>query len=363
MTNKHPHRARGTHANPDNRYHRQHTSPVDDDWPGDGQPRSDPRTRVQSERCRKLISYNQSPDIPFDRSINPYRGCEHGCIYCYARPSHAWLDLSPGLDFETRLFSKRNAPETLLAELAKPGYHPAPIALGVNTDAYQPIEKTQRVTRRILEILRAHRHPVSIISKSALIERDLDVLAEMAEARLLDCAISLTTLDKSLSQRMEPRAAAPARRLKTITRLRRAGIPVTVMVAPVIPMLTDSELETLLATARDAGADSARYVLLRLPREVGGLFDDWLRRHYPDKATRVMNRIRDCHAGRAQDSRFGQRMTGSGVFAQLIAKRFSLAHDRLGFAEPPALRGDLFIPPQPNAPLCQDTAQLSLPGF
>jgi len=291
VTNKSRQRARGTHANPDNRYHRQHAAPVDDGWPGDGQPPPDPRTHVQSEHCRKLISYNQSPDIPFDRSINPYRGCEHGCIYCYARPSHAWLDLSPGLDFETRLFSKRNASETLLAELAKSRYRPAPIALGVNTDAYQPIEKSECVTRRILEILRIHRHPVSIISKSALIERDLDLLTDMAEQRLLSCAISLTTLDKSLSQNMEPRAAAPARRLKIIARLRRAGIPVTVMVAPVIPVLTDSELEILLAAARDAGADSARYVMLRLPHEVNSLFDNWLRQHYPDKTRRVMNRL------------------------------------------------------------------------
>ncbi len=307
--------------------------------------------------CRRAIGYNQSPDVPFDRSINPYRGCEHGCIYCFARPSHAWLDLSPGLDFETRLFHKPEAPERLRDELARPGYTPAPLALGINTDAYQPIEKQLGLTRRLLDLLHETRHPVHIVTKSALIERDLERLAGMAAQGLAACAVSLTSLDKTLTRRMEPRAAAPARRLKTIRRLSEAGVPVTVMVAPLIPALTDHELEDLLAAAREAGARSASMVLLRLPHEVAGLFEEWLRAHYPDRSDSVLNRLRDCHQGRLYDSRFGQRMQGSGAYAQLLARRFELARKRLAYQPPATLRSDLFRPPLAGH------GQLPLPGL
>lgn len=352
-------KARGADDNPPNRFHRHHRERVDDGWPGDGEPEPDPRTRLQREHSRSVITRNRSPDVPFDRSINPYRGCEHGCIYCYARPSHAWMNLSPGLDFETRLFCKPDAPQLLQRELARPGYRPAPVALGSNTDAYQRVEREQRITRRLLEVLDRYHHPVCIVTKSALIERDLDLLAPMAARGLARCAISLTTLDPALARVMEPRAANPARRLKTIRRLAEAGIPVTVLVAPVVPVLTDSELEALLTAARDAGAGSARMTILRLPREVAGLFGQWLHTHFPDRAGHVLNRIRDLHDGDPGDNRFGRRMTGSGVFADLIARRFELATRRLGLGDPEPLRHDLFRPPSPE----ETSGQLPLPGF
>ena len=352
-------RSRGAWSNPPNRYQQQRVERQDDGWPGDGEPAPDPRTHLQRESSRSVISRNRSPDVPFDRSINPYRGCEHGCIYCYARPSHAWMDLSPGLDFETRLFYKPDAPALLQQELARPGYRPAPIALGSNTDVYQRVEGQQRITRRLLEVLADCRHPLCIVTKSALIERDLDLLAPMAKQGLVGCAVSLTTLDPALSRAMEPRAATPARRLQTIRRLAGAGIPVTVLTAPVIPILTDSELERLLAAAREAGAGSARMIMLRLPREVAGLFETWLHDHFPDRADHVMSRIRDLHQGGVSDHRFGRRMTGSGVFAELIARRFTVAARRLGLGDPPPLRNDLFLPPRiPEGP-----GQLPLPGL
>lgn len=352
-------KSRGTPHNPPNRYHSEYGEQLDDGWPGDGEAPPDPRTRLQVETSRRVITRNRSPDVPFDRSVNPYRGCEHGCIYCYARPSHAWMDLSPGLDFETRLFCKPQAPELLRQELARPGYRPAPLALGSNTDAWQPVERKQRITRRLLEVLSECSHPLCMVTKSALVERDIDILSGMAHRGLVRCAVSLTTLDRSLARVMEPRAAPPGRRLKIIGRLAAAGIPVTVLVAPVIPVLTDSELEALLEAAREAGATSARMVMLRLPREVAGLFERWLREHFPRRADHVMNRIRDIHGGGTADSRFGRRMTGSGVFAELVAQRFRRTVRRLGFGAPPELREDLFRPP-----LLQGAdRQLSFPGL
>jgi len=351
-----PLKSRGTPQNPPNRYHAVHVEKQDDGWPGDAGPAPDPRTRLQVEISRTVITRNRSTDVPFDRSINPYRGCEHGCIYCYARPSHAWMDLSPGLDFETRLFCKPHAPELLRRELAKPGYRPAPLALGSNTDAWQPAEGKQRITRRLLEVLGECGHPVCIVTKSALIERDIDILSGMAARGLVRCAVSLATLDRSLARVMEPRAAPPARRLKVMERLAAAGIPVTVLVAPVIPALTDSELEGVLAAAREAGVSSARMVMLRLPLEVAGLFESWLQDYFPERAARVMKQVRDLHQGRVCDSRFGRRMTGSGVFARLVARRFEVAAGKLGYGAVPQLREELFTPPAQEA-------QLSLPGF
>jgi len=336
-------RGRGAAGNPDNRYHATHREDLDDGWHADERPTL--RTHVGRDHARKAISYNDSPDIPFDRSINPYRGCEHGCIYCYARPTHAWLDLSPGLDFESRLFARPDLPERLVAELGARGYRPAPLALGAITDAYQPIEREYRITRRVLQVLADARHPTLVVTKSALVERDIDLLSELASRQLVEVAVSLTTLARPLARTLEPRAAAPQRRLQTIERLSAAGIPVRVLVAPVIPVLNEPEIETLLASARTAGARAADYVLLRLPHEVAGLFRDWLERHHPDAARRVMHHIQDSRGGRDNDSAFGRRMCGTGAYADLIRQRFALAARRLGFDDGPALRSDLFIPP------------------
>jgi DNA repair photolyase len=338
-----PRKGRGATTNPANRYHSHTGEAVDDGWTP---PEPNPlRTTLAVDNSRSILSYNQSPDIPFDRSINPYRGCEHGCIYCYARPTHAYLDLSPGLDFETRLFHKPDAPRLLAEALARPGYRPAPIALGANTDAYQPVEHKLGLTRRIVEVLAEHRHPLTIVTKSALVERDMDILGSMAADGLVQVNISLTSLDLVLSQRLEPRAASPQRRLETIRRLHKAGIPVNVLLAPLIPMLNDTELEAILAAAHTAGAQAADYVLLRLPLEVAPLFEEWLQQHYPARAARVLNRMRDSRGGALYRSAFGQRQTGSGVFAELIGQRFALAVKRLGFQDPTALRYDLFSPP------------------
>ena len=300
------------------------------------------RTQVAADASRSVISWNESPDIPFDRSVNPYRGCEHGCVYCYARPGHAWLGLSPGLDFETRLFVKREAAALLCEELSAPGYACAPLALGAVTDAYQPIERTHRITRAVLELLCELRHPVTIVTKSGLIERDIDLLADLARQTVLHVHLSITTLRTDLARRLEPRAASPLRRLETIARLRAAGIPVGVLAAPVIPVLTDAELEAILEAAREAGALSADYVLLRLPQEVAELFRAWLAEHAPGQAAHVMARVQDMRGGRDNDARFGRRMVGDGVFAGLIAQRFRLATRRLGYGELPPLRTDLF---------------------
>ena len=324
-------KGRGAVSNASGRFEAQRREDIDDGWnsPVD---ESRPKTRVQADASRSLLVYNESPDIPFDRSINPYRGCEHGCIYCFARPTHAFLGLSPGLDFETRLFSKSNAAELLQDELSKPGYQCQPIALGVNTDAYQPVERRLEITRQLLQVLQQFHHPVTIITKSALVERDIDLLREMAQDRLVSVNLSITTLDPTLARKLEPRATAPQRRLQTIRRLADAGIPVSVMVAPIIPVLTDPELDSILAESRAAGARSAGYILLRLPLEVSELFQQWLHEHYPLKAEHVMTRIRDTRGGKDYDSRFGRRMRGSGAFAEMIAQRFALASRKLGLA-------------------------------
>ena len=322
-------KGRGAVSNDSGRFESQRHEAFDDGWGGSAD-EIRPRTQVQADTSRSVLVYNQSPDIPFDRSVNPYRGCEHGCIYCFARPTHAYLGLSPGLDFETRLFSKPHAAELLEEALRKPGYQCRTLALGVNTDAYQPIERRQQITRELLLLLQEYRHPVAIVTKSAMVERDIDILREMASERLVSVNISVTTLEGELARKLEPRAAAPHRRLQTIQRLAEAGIPVSVLVAPVIPVLTDPELDAILATARDAGAQSAAYILLRLPLEVSELFQQWLHTHYPLKAEHVMKRVRDTRGGKDYDSRFGVRMSGSGEFAGIIAQRFALACKKLG---------------------------------
>jgi DNA repair photolyase len=292
------------------------------------------------------LAWNASPDLPFDRSVNPYRGCEHGCIYCFARPTHAFLNLSPGLDFETRLVARPGIDAVLERELRAPGYRVAPVALGTNTDPYQPVEAREGIMRAILGVLAAFRHPVAITTKGTLVERDIDILAPMAADGLVHVAISVTTLDADLSRRMEPRAAAPARRLAVIRRLSDAGIPVRVMVAPVVPGLTDHELEAILTAARDAGAVAASWIMLRLPGEVAGLFREWLDSAVPGRAAAVLARVRSVHGGRDYDPEWGRRMRGQGPFADLVQQRFALACRRLQMPERlPPLRCDLFRPP------------------
>lgn len=306
------------------------------------------RTEIRDEVARSLITYNRSPDLPFDRSINPYRGCEHGCAYCFARPTHSYLGLSPGLDFETRLIARPNADEILRKELSARNYKVAPLALGTNTDPYQPIEKDRKIVRSCLQVLSEFRHPLAIVTKGSLIERDIDILSEMAGMGLVRVGVSLTTLDAGLSRRMEPRAPAAKRRLRMIERLTGAGVPVRVMTSPVVPGLTDHELEHLLQAGKDAGADSASWIMLRLPREVSQLWQEWLAAHEPARAEKVMSRLREMHGGRDYDPRWGHRMRGEGVYADMISKRFKTAVKRIGLAtktEP--LRCDLFAkPPQ-----------------
>lgn len=328
------HKGRGATLNIEGRFERASREAVDDGWGivEDEDP-ARPQTVVTAERVKTIISRNESPDIPFTYSINPYRGCEHGCIYCYARPSHAYLNLSPGLDFETRIFAKVNAAEVLAEELGKPSYVCETISLGANTDPYQPAEREWKLTRAILEVMSQCGQPVGIVSKSALVERDLDILAPMAEKGLAAVFISVTTLDHALARRMEPRASAPSRRIEAIRRLSRAGVPVGVMVAPVVPFLTDAEMERILETARDAGAVSAGYILMRLPFEVKTLFRDWLERHYPLKAAHVMSRVQSMRGGRDNDPNFGSRMRGSGELADILRTRFEKACKRFGFNE------------------------------
>ncbi|KQY19943.1 PA0069 family radical SAM protein [Rhizobium sp. Root482] len=304
------------------------------------------KTEVQVEKPRSIISRNESPDIPFDRSVNPYRGCEHGCIYCFARPTHAYMGLSPGLDFEARLFAKPDAPKLLERELAKPGYKVRPIAIGTNTDPYQPIEKEWRIMRQILEVLKAADHPVMIVTKSAMVTRDIDLLAPMAEKGLAKVGLSVTTLDRKLARLMEPRASTPSRRLEAIKALSEAGIPATVMVAPVIPALNDHEIERILDSGKAAGATQASYVLLRLPLEVSPLFRDWLLRNYPDRYRHVMSLVRSMRGGKDYDADFGKRMKGAGPYAWQIGRRFEMAAKRLelNVAKRP-LNCDLFVPP------------------
>lgn len=308
-------------------------------------------TTVTHEQARSVLAWNDSPDIPFDRSINPYRGCEHGCVYCYARPTHSYLNLSPGLDFETKLVAKVNAAACLREELAAPSYRADVVNIGSATDAYQPIERELRITRAVLEVLAGCRHPFSIVTKNSLIERDLDLLADCAAQRLCAVFISLTTLDSALSRKLEPRAVSPARRLRTIEALARAGVPTHVNVAPVIPFVTEPEFERLLAAARDAGAQVAHYTVLRLPWEVAPLFHDWLAAHFPERAERVMNRVREMRGGRDYDSDFATRMKGEGIWAALLKQRFVKATAKLGYADNGvALRTDLFVHPRRATP-------------
>ncbi|MEN8760826.1 MAG: PA0069 family radical SAM protein [Thiogranum sp.] len=336
--------------NPANRFQACRHEIFDDGWGEQDADPDTPATELIRDASRSVLVYNQSPDVPFDRSVNPYRGCEHGCVYCFARPTHAYLDCSAGLDFETRIFYKADAAELLEQELGKPRYRCQPIALGVNTDAYQPAERTLKITRGILEVLLAHRHPVGIVTKSALVERDLDLLGDMAGRNLVHVMISVTSLDKRLARSMEPRAAAPRRRLETIRRLSAAGIPVGVLVAPVIPVLNDQEIESILTSVREAGALTAGYVMLRLPREVKDLFKSWLEHHVPLKADHVMKRIRDIRGGRENDSQFGRRMRGTGVYAELIHKRFESALARLSFQGMPAFDCSRFRSVRESAP-------------
>lgn len=319
-----PLKGRGALSNCEGRYLEHTTEAVDDGWFME-EPPSSIATSVEPDHARSVISTNDSADVPFDYSINPYRGCEHGCVYCYARPSHAYLGLSPGLDFETRLFYKADAARLLTKELARPGYLCRPIALGANTDPYQPAEKRLRVTRSILEVLERSRHPVSIVTKGTLVLRDLDLLADMARAGLASVAMSITTLDGALKRVLEPRAAAPRARLEVVRQLAGAGVPVRVLVAPIIPAITDHELESILEAAAGAGASSAGYVLLRLPNEVSGLFREWLQAHYPERAQHVMALLRELRGGRDNDPRFGTRMRGTGPLAELLRARFQLA--------------------------------------
>ncbi|MCR8726442.1 PA0069 family radical SAM protein [Frigidibacter sp. ROC022] len=339
-------RGRAAATNDPGRFEGQSRAMTDDGWPRDDGDLPPIRTEVRLERPRSVISRNSSPDIPFDRSINPYRGCEHGCIYCFARPGHAYLNLSPGLDFETRLIARPGAGAVLERELRAKSYRPAVMAIGTYTDPYQPVETRYRVMRELIEVLSAFNHPLGIVTKGSGIERDLDLLAPMAAKGLLHVGISVTTLDPKLARTMEPRVPAPARRLRTIRRLAEAGIPVRVMVAPVIPGLTDPELEAILAAGAEAGARSASWIMLRLPREVSPLFRDWLAEHYPDRFNRVMSKLREMHGGQDYSADWGKRMRGEGTYAELVGQRFRLAARRLGLDRPlPPLRCDLFAPP------------------
>ncbi len=338
-------RARGTSAQPKPRHDK-----LAREWADDGcyiaEESALVAREVSNERPRRAISWNDSPDLGFDRALNPYRGCEHGCIFCYARPSHAYLGLSPGLDFETRLIARPEAPEVLAHEFGSKGYKVAPLALGSNTDPWQPIEAGRHITRAVLGVLRDWHHPVSITTRAALIERDIDILAEMAAQGLAEVGISISTLDARLARKLEPRAPAPARRLQTIAALARAGVPVRLMLAPVIPGLSDHEIEQVMQAAREAGARAAWWSLLRLPHEVAPLFEDWLQRHLPERAGRVMKAVRATRGGAVNEARFGTRFAGTGPEAALLAQRVALARRRLGYeAALPALDCTGFRPP------------------
>jgi DNA repair photolyase len=342
-------RGRGAASNPPNRYDRTRTEAADDGW-HQADDLAPLRTAVLTDHSRTILTRNASPDIPFDRSVNPYRGCEHGCVYCYARPGHAQLGLSPGLDFETRITIKPRAPALLAEALRRPGYTVAPIALGTMTDPYQPLEREHRIMRGVLEVLWEHRHPVWITTRGAALMDDIDLIGRMGRAGLAQVMISLTTLDPRLSRALEPRATAPGRRIAMIRALADQGVPVMVNTAPIIPALNEPEIERLLQAAAAAGATQASYTVLRLPLEVAPLFRDWLAREYPDRADRVMNKVREMHGGRDYDARWGHRMRGEGVHASLIARRFDVACRRLGLTRTrPALRCDLFrVPPRPG---------------
>ncbi|MBX6741614.1 MAG: PA0069 family radical SAM protein [Acetobacteraceae bacterium] len=327
-----PRKGRGAVSNPAVRFESTAREAFDDGWGTLAEFTDLPPlpTTLLKDRSKSAMAWNNSPDIGFDRSINPYRGCEHGCIYCYARPTHAYLGHSPGLDFETQLYFKPDLPALLEKELRKPGYVPRPVALGANTDPYQPVERTLSLTRQVLEVLERFGHPVTIVTKSAGVLRDLDILVRLARRNLVHVCLSVTTLDPALARRMEPRAAAPARRLAAIQALAQAGVPVGVLAAPMIPGLNDAELERILAACAAAGATRAGYVLLRLPLEIAGLFEDWLHAHMPDRAARVLALVRQTRGGNLYDSRFGKRQSGTGPYAEMLASRFRVAVERLG---------------------------------
>jgi DNA repair photolyase len=345
-------KGRGAASNPRGRFESLVATREDDGWHREDDDAPRPATVVTEERARTIISRNDSPDIRFDQSINPYRGCEHGCVYCYARPSHAYLNLSAGIDFETKLFAKTNAAELLRAELARRSYVCSPINLGANTDPYQPIERRYRITRSVLEVLAECAHPCTIITKNALIERDLDLLVPMARARLVHAFVSVTSLDNRLASTLEPRASAPHRRLETVANLNAAGVPCGVMVAPIIPMVTDRYLEQILEKAAAAGAARAGYTVLRLPHELKDLFREWLELHVPERAGHVMSLIRQMRGGKDNDARFGSRMRGKGEFAELIRQRFRLACRRHGInsVHDLALDTTRFTPPRAPTP-------------
>jgi len=342
-------KGRGASSNRSGRFEAETRESFDDGWHNSEDPPERLATTLSADTARTVITYNRSPDVPFDRSINPYRGCEHGCVYCFARPTHAYLGLSSGLDFETKLFYKPDAPQRLKDELSARNYRAAPVALGINTDAYQPVERKLGLTRRLLEILHETRHPVSIVTKSSLIERDLDILSEMAAHGLAQVAVSITTLKPDLARKLEPRAAAPRRRLQTLAALTDAGVPATVLLAPLIPMLNDEELEAILTQARHQGAVDAGYVLLRLPLELKDLFQEWLLLHEPLKAERILHRIYEARGGKAYDSAFGVRMSGTGHYADMLRQRYRLAVKRLAFPGSPPFNTGLFRPPLQNA--------------
>ena len=355
------HKGRGAVTNPANRYDEQSGHPFDDGWgtlAAEFAELPPLPTTLTPDASRSVIAWNQSPDIGFDRAVNPYRGCEHGCIYCYARPTHAYLGYSPGLDFETRLIFKPDVAEHLERELRKPGYVARPLALGSNTDPYQPIERTLKLTRAVLEVLERFGHPVTIVTKSAGVLRDLDILLRLAERRLVRVFVSVTTLDANLARRMEPRAATPSRRLQAIEALSRAGVPAGVLAAPMIPGLNDAELEHILEACARAGAETAGYVLLRLPLEIKDMFQDWLAQHFPDRAKHVLSLVRETRGGVLNDSRFHHRFAGQGPYADLLARRFTRAARQWGFGEQDALDCTQFAPPAAAAGKAE--AQLSL---
>jgi DNA repair photolyase len=361
-------KGRGAVSNMQGRYELNTREAYDDGWEREEEA-SPWKTQVTDEIAKSILSRNQSPDLPFGVSLNPYRGCEHGCIYCFARPTHSYLGLSPGMDFESKIFAKVNAPELLRRELARSGYEPQSIALGVNTDAYQPCERERGLTRRVLEVLQECEHPVGLITKSSLIERDIDILAPMAAKRQAAVAITLTTLDSAISRTLEPRAAAPARRLRTIRTLTDAGIPVAVSMAPIIPFITEPDIERLLEAVAQAGAVSAHYTVLRLPWEVSPLFQQWLEAHFPERAKRVMNRVREMRGGKDYESDFGTRMVGEGVWAELIRQRFQIAKARLGLTghgsrfsamDASCFRRPLVVPASASAKAAAQRNQLDL---
>ena len=354
LSGKHvdPRKGRGVAINPEGRFECVEREAYDDGWAHDDNDERALKTQIIEETAASIITRNNSPDVPFTQSINPYQGCEHGCSYCYARPTHAYRNLSPGIDFETRIFAKVNAAALLRKELSKPGYQCEAISLGANTDPYQPAERKFGITRGILEVCAEFNQPVGIVTKNALVERDLDVLVPMAQRRLVNVFLSVNNLDHELARRLEPRCTAPARRLQAIRTLAQAGVPVGVLVAPVIPFLNDHQIEAVLEAAYDAGANQAGYVVLRLPYEVKSLFRDWLERHYPLKAKHVMSRVQAMRGGRDNDPEFGSRMCGEGEFAELLSKRFAIAKRRIGF--------DARDRMQRNAAL--DTKQFRVPG-